>query len=172
MGEDCDFTPVELLLVAIAGCTAIDVDLITGKRSAPEAFAVDASAVKIRDQQGIRLVELGVDFTVRFPDTDAGRAAEDVLQRAIVASHDRICTVTRTVEVASPVTARLRGEHVAGPPQPSPHQSSVEPRSRRRTPTTGHAVLQHARQQVRSCVTGPGPGGDAQPGGRPGPRHG
>lgn len=130
MGEDCDFTPVELLLVAIAGCTAIDVDLITGKRSAPEEFAVDASAVKIRDQQGIRLVELGVDFTVRFPDTDAGRAAEDVLQRAILASHDRICTVTRTVEVASPVTARLRGEHVAGPPQPSPHQSSVEPETR------------------------------------------
>lgn len=115
MGEDCDFTPVELLLVAIAGCTAIDVDLITGKRSAPEEFVVDASGVKVRDQHGSRLVELGVDFRVRFPDTDAGRAAEDVLQRAIVASHDRICTVTRTVEVASPVTARLRGERVAGP---------------------------------------------------------
>ncbi|HYI58028.1 MAG TPA: hypothetical protein VEX66_07665, partial [Microlunatus sp.] len=56
---------------------------------------------------------------VRFPDTDAGRAAEEVLERAIAASHDRICTVTRTVEVASPVTARLRGDRVAGPPQPS-----------------------------------------------------
>ena len=43
MGEDGDFTPVELLLVAIAGCAAIDVDLITGKRSAPEEFRVDAS---------------------------------------------------------------------------------------------------------------------------------
>jgi putative redox protein len=122
MGEDCDFTPVELLLVAIAGCTAIDVDLITGKRSAPEDFTIDASGVKIRDQHGNRLVELGLDFRVRFPDTDAGRAAEDVLARAIEASHDRLCTVTRTVEVASPVTAKLRGERLAGPQQaPSEH---------------------------------------------------
>ena len=115
MGEDSDFTPVELLLVAIAGCTAIDVDLITGKRSAPEEFGVEAAGVKIRDGQGSRIVDLGVDFTVRFPDTDAGRAAEAVLERAITASHDRICTVTRTVEVSSPVTARLRGERIAGP---------------------------------------------------------
>jgi putative redox protein len=120
-GEDSDFTPVELLLVAIAGCTAIDVDLITGKRSAPEQFEVDASGVKIRDEHGIRMVDLAVDFRVRFPDTDAGRAAEAVLERAITASHDRICTVTRTVEVGSPVTASLRGTRVAGPePVPEP----------------------------------------------------
>ncbi len=35
-GDGTDFTPVELLLVAIAGCSAIDVDLITGKRATPE----------------------------------------------------------------------------------------------------------------------------------------
>ncbi|GAA3703124.1 OsmC family protein [Microlunatus aurantiacus] len=115
MGEDSDFTPVELLLVAIAGCSAIDVDLITGKRSAPDEFVVDASGVKIRDQEGNRLVELAVDFRVRFPDTDGGRAAESVLERAITASHDRLCTVTRTVEVGTPVTSSLRGERVAGP---------------------------------------------------------
>ncbi len=115
MGEDSDFTPVELLLVAIAGCSAIDVDLITGKRSAPEDFVVDASGVKIRDQHGTRLVELAIDFDIRFPDTDGGRAAESVLERAVVASHDRLCTVTRTVEVGSPVTSSLRGTPVAGP---------------------------------------------------------
>ena len=64
---------------------------------------------------GSRLVDLAVDFRIRFPDSEAGRAAEAVLVRAITASHDRICTVTRTVEVASPVTARLHGEHIAGP---------------------------------------------------------
>jgi uncharacterized OsmC-like protein len=115
MGEDSDFTPVELLLVAIAGCSAIDVDLITGKRSAPEEFVVDASGVKIRDAEGNRLVELAIDFRVRFPDTDGGRAAESVLERAVTASHDRLCTVTRTVEVGTAVTSRLRGERVAGP---------------------------------------------------------
>jgi putative redox protein len=115
MGEDSDFTPVELLLVAIAGCTAIDVDLIVGKRSAPDELAVEATGVKIRDDRGSRIVDLAVVFRVRFPDTDGGRAAEAVLERAITASHDRICTVTRTVEVGSPVTASLRGTRVAGP---------------------------------------------------------
>lgn len=122
MGEDSDFTPVELLLVAMAGCTAIDVDLITGKRSAPDEFVVDASGVKIRDQHGSRLVELAVDFRIRFPDTEGGQAAEAVLERAITASHDRLCTVTRTVEVASPVTASLRGARLAGP-TPAPESA-------------------------------------------------
>ena len=37
-GGDPDFTPVELLLAALAGCSAIDVDLITGKRAAATTF--------------------------------------------------------------------------------------------------------------------------------------
>ncbi|MDN5762934.1 MAG: OsmC family protein [Microlunatus sp.] len=114
-GEDSDFTPVELLLVAIAGCSAVDVDLITGKRSAPEEFRVDATGVKIRDQHGSRMVDLGTDFTIRFPDTEAGRAAEAVLERAIIASQQRLCTVSRTVEVSSPVTTSLRGKCIVGP---------------------------------------------------------
>ena len=31
-GRDASFTPVELLMVAIAGCTAIDVDLVNLRR--------------------------------------------------------------------------------------------------------------------------------------------
>ncbi len=52
---------------------------------------------------------------VRFPDTDGGRAAEAVLERAVGASHDRLCTVTRTVEVGTAVTSTLRGALIAGP---------------------------------------------------------
>ena len=37
-GDDPDFTPVELLLAAIASCTAIDVEYITRKRAVPESF--------------------------------------------------------------------------------------------------------------------------------------
>jgi uncharacterized OsmC-like protein len=139
MGEDSDFTPVELLLVAVAGCTAIDVDLITGKRSAPDDFAVDASGVKIRDEHGIRLVDLSVDFRVRFPDTDGGRAAEAVLERAITASHDRICTDTRTVEVGSPVTASLRGRRIVGPHPDPASDGSADARVPRRVPASSRA---------------------------------
>ena len=51
-GEDEQFTPVELLLTAIAGCSAIDVDIFTSRRSEPEQFDVVAEGDKLRDEQG------------------------------------------------------------------------------------------------------------------------
>ena len=102
-GDDPDFTPVELLLAAIAGCGAIDVDYITGKRAEPESFDVYVEGEKVRDEQGNHLTGLRVVFDVRFPEGEAGDAARGVLQGAIERSRDRICTVSRTVTLPSPV---------------------------------------------------------------------
>lgn len=102
-GDDADFSPTELLLAAIAGCSAIDVDLITGKRAQPVRFAVRASGEKIRDAQGNRLTGLRLVFDVDFPEGEAGDAARGVLPDAIAKSRDRLCTVSRTVAVGTPV---------------------------------------------------------------------
>ncbi|NYG57609.1 putative OsmC-like protein [Nocardioides daedukensis] len=102
-GEDPDFTPVELLLAAIAGCSAIDVDLITGKRAQPEAFSVHASGDKVRDENGNHLTNLRVTFDIAFPDGEDGDRAREFLPRAIEQSRDRLCTVSRTVALGSPV---------------------------------------------------------------------
>ncbi|HEX4190837.1 MAG TPA: OsmC family protein [Marmoricola sp.] len=102
-GDDPDFTPVELLLAAIAGCSGIDVDLITGKRARATTFDVHAEGDKIRDEDGNHLVNLKLVFDVQFPDGEAGDAARSVLQRAIEQSRDRLCTVSRTVALPSPV---------------------------------------------------------------------
>jgi uncharacterized OsmC-like protein len=104
-GTDDSFSPVELLLVAIAGCGAIDVDFITSKRAEPTRLGVRMTGDKIRDEQGNRLTNLRLSFDVEFPDTEDGRAAYDVLPRAVQQSHDRLCTVSRTVEVGTPVEA-------------------------------------------------------------------
>ena len=103
-GEDPDFTPVELLLAALAGCSALDVDFITGKRAPMEAFQSLAAASKIRDEQGNRLVDISVTFDVTFPEGEAGDAARKVLPDAIKKSETRLCTVGRTVAVGTPVT--------------------------------------------------------------------
>jgi putative redox protein len=108
-GEDATFTPVELLLAAIGCCTAIDVDLITSRRAGPTAFAVSVTGDKVRDAAGgNRLANLTVEFTVRFPEGAAGDAARAVLPRAVQQSHDRLCTVSRTVEAGTPVATVLR----------------------------------------------------------------
>ena len=105
-GEDADFTPVELLLAAIGGCSAIDVDFITSKRAEPDEFSVRASGDKIRDDSGNHMQNLALDFTVRFPDGEGGDNARAMLPTAVRQSHERLCTVSRTVELSSPVTVR------------------------------------------------------------------
>jgi uncharacterized OsmC-like protein len=106
-GGDDDFTPVELLLAAIGCCTAIDVDLITSRRAEPDLFSVRVSGEKVRDDNGNRMRNLTVEFSVSFPDGDAGDKARDALPRAVRRSHDRLCVVSRTVELGTPVSTRV-----------------------------------------------------------------
>jgi putative redox protein len=106
-GQGTDFTPVELLLVAIGGCTAVDVDLLTSRRAEPERFEIAVDAEKVRDAGGNHLADLLVTFRVTFPDGDAGDRARAVLPDAVRKSHDRLCTVSRTVELGTPIATRI-----------------------------------------------------------------
>jgi uncharacterized OsmC-like protein len=106
-GEDPDFTPVEMLLAAIAGCSALDVDAITRKREVADTFRVVAGGDKVRDEDGNHLVNLSLTFEVRFPAGEAGDAAREMLPRAVEMSRDRLCAVSRTVQLGEPVDYRL-----------------------------------------------------------------
>lgn len=101
------FTPVELFLASIAGCAAIDVDSITSKRSEPLRFEVSMTANKVRDDHGNHLVNLTMTFDVAFPEDAGGRDAVGVLPDAIVRTHDQLCTVSRTVEIGTPVATSI-----------------------------------------------------------------
>jgi uncharacterized OsmC-like protein len=98
-GDDPDFTPVELLLTALAGCGAIDVDLITGKRAKATSFDVTAEGDKVRDDKGNHLTNLTVTFDIEFPEGEDGDNARDVLPRTLQQVRDRLCTVSRTVAI-------------------------------------------------------------------------
>jgi putative redox protein len=102
-GEDPDFTPVELLLTAIAGCSALDVEAITHKRTSSTTFDVHAQAHKVRDAEGNHLTGIRVSFDVAFPEGPEGDAARDRVQSAIEMSRDRLCTVSRTVQLGEDV---------------------------------------------------------------------
>ena len=106
-GDVDDFTPVELFLTAIGGCTAVDVDILTTRRAEPESFVVQVDGEKVRDEGGSRMEELSVTFRVRFPEGEDGDAARALLPDAVQRSHDRLCTVSRTVELGTPVATRV-----------------------------------------------------------------
>ena len=106
-GGDTDFTPTELLLAAIAGCTAIDVDILTSRRAEPDSFQVRADADKIRDAAGNRLTDIAVTYRITFPGGPDGDQARDILPDVVAKSHDRLCTVGRTVETGTPIATRI-----------------------------------------------------------------
>jgi putative redox protein len=101
------FTPVELLLAAIGGCTSIDVDLVTSRRAEPDRFDVLVDAEKVRDEAGNHLTDLQVTFRVSFPDGEAGEAARAILPDIVKKSHDRLCTVSRTIELGPHISTRI-----------------------------------------------------------------
>ncbi|MEU6355559.1 OsmC family protein [Streptomyces sp. NPDC047072] len=105
-----EFTPVELLLAALGGCSAVDVDLATSRHAEPSTFSVEVTGNKVSDELGNRMTDLAVTFTVTFPDGEGAERARTILPRAIKTSHDRLCTVSRTIETGTPVTAALEGE--------------------------------------------------------------
>ena len=107
-GGDADFTPVELLLAAIGG---VHLD----RRGHPDVPAGGARGVpgavgaeKVRDDHGNHLADIEVTFQVLFPPGEGGDAARALLPDAIRRSHDRLCTVSRTVELGIPVTSRVQ----------------------------------------------------------------
>lgn len=106
-GSGSEFTPTELLLAAIGGCTAIDVDILTSRRAEPDRFRVRVDANKVRDRGGNRLTGIEVTFQIGFPAGADGDAARAILPDVVKKSHDRLCTVGRTVEMGAPVATMI-----------------------------------------------------------------
>jgi len=108
--DPASFSPIELLLAALAGCSAIDVDSVTARRAEPTGFVALASGQKGRDAVGGNLLtDIDVAFTVSFPAGADGDAARVRLPAALAQSHSRLCTVSRTVEAGTPVRIRQDG---------------------------------------------------------------
>ena len=113
-GDDDAFTPTELLLSALAACTAMDVDYIVGKRAEADSGRLLSTARKVRDEGGTHLVDIELTLDLRYPEGEAGVAARAALPMALQRSNDRLCTVGRTIQIATPVRATL-----VGPSEPS-----------------------------------------------------
>lgn len=112
-GEDL-MSPVELLLAAIAGCSSIDVDTVTSRRTEPQDFTVTARSEKVtEDGDASRLGPISLNFDITFPNDEAGQRATAMIERLVKLSHDKYCTVSRTVEHGTPVTFVVSNDNSA-----------------------------------------------------------
>lgn len=103
-----DFSPVELLLAGIAGCSAVDIDALTSRLAEPSSFTMTASGDKLRDEDGNHMGPITVTVSVDFPGGEDGDRARDRLPDAVAKSRDRLCTVSRTVQLSAPVSYEIR----------------------------------------------------------------
>lgn len=95
--------PVELLLAAVAGCSSIDVDVVTSRRTEPETFLVHAEGAGIEEDGASRLSDVRLSFRIAFPGSREGQTAQSMVERLVQLSHDKNCTVSRTVELPTNV---------------------------------------------------------------------
>ncbi|PKQ27192.1 MAG: oxidoreductase [Actinobacteria bacterium HGW-Actinobacteria-4] len=100
------FSSVELLLVAIAGCSGTDVDMMTSRRAEPTKFEITSRADKVSGDGGNILRNIRVTFDLEFPEGDDGDKARARVAPALKSAHEKTCTVSRTVEQGVPVELR------------------------------------------------------------------
>ena len=96
--------PMELLAVALGGCTAMDVLSILRKMRQPvEAFRIEVSGERAEEHPK-RFTTLEVVYHFR------GDLDEAKVRRAIQLSEDRYCSVEATLRPAVPITSRYEIE--------------------------------------------------------------
>jgi len=103
---DGALSSVELLMVAIAGCSSTDLDMMTSRRAEPTKFDVTVNADKVGGTSPAFLRDIEVLFDVAFPEGEDGDKARARVGAALKAAEEKTCTVSRTVSQGSPVTLR------------------------------------------------------------------
>ena len=100
-GNDQGFRPMELMLISLAGCSAIDIVHILKKgKHAIHSYAAEVEAER-RDELPRIFSSINMIITV---DTDA---PDTVLERAAALTKEKYCSAFAVLEASSPVTLKL-----------------------------------------------------------------
>jgi putative redox protein len=109
-GQDSGPRPSELTLIALAGCTGVDiVNILTKMRITFEALEIAVEAEAAADYPKV-WTEIRVTYKIR------GDVPEDKLRKAIKLSHEKYCSVGAMLGA----TARMSFAHEIVPPATRP----------------------------------------------------
>jgi len=91
-GEGVGIKPTELLLIALAGCTAMDViSIMKKKRQVVTDFSIEVEGTQ-RDDYPKSFEEIKLIYRIKGENID-----EEALQRAIQLSEEKYCSVRATL---------------------------------------------------------------------------
>ena len=101
-GDNDGFRPSELILVGLAGCTAMDViSILAKKRQQITGFEVRAHGERA-DTDPKKFTSFEVEYIMTGKDIDAA-----AVERAVELSETKYCTVMATLRSAGPITRKI-----------------------------------------------------------------
>lgn len=101
-GEGKGMRPMQLLLAAVGGCSAIDVVLILKKqKQVIETFEIEVEG----EREKIEEYSLFRDICLHFKFT--GKVDLDKAERAVKLSVDKYCSVSKTLEPTAKITYKV-----------------------------------------------------------------
>ena len=104
------FSPMELLLVSVAGCTGMDViDILRKKRQAVTGFEVQVTGTRAEDYPR-KFTAIRIHFVVTGRQVDP-----EAVRRSIELSETKYCSVAATVSGTAKITTdfEIRAEEAA-----------------------------------------------------------
>jgi putative redox protein len=97
-GADNGASPMELLLVALAGCTGMDVvSILEKKKQSPESFMMELEADRRADHPRA-YTEIRIKYIFK-----GGAVTEEGAKRAIELSEEKYCSVAATLKGAAKI---------------------------------------------------------------------
>ncbi|MCP2170413.1 OsmC family protein [Goodfellowiella coeruleoviolacea] len=104
VGQQGSFTPVELLLVAAAGCAAVTAeDLVVRRLGEGTELSATAQDVRPAGAHQLDAVQVGLDLDLSTLDDERRAELLAVVNRAI----ENLCTVTRTLKQPIPTPLHI-----------------------------------------------------------------
>ncbi|MGZ3899212.1 MAG: OsmC family protein [Bacteroidia bacterium] len=102
-GHEQGFRPMQLLLAAVGGCSAIDVIMILKKQKQEiESFDVEVEGEREKTKEEYSLFrDICLHFKIK------GKVDRDKAERAIKLSLEKYCSVSKTLEPTAKITHKL-----------------------------------------------------------------
>ena len=113
-GDDLGASPMELLLMGVAGCSAIDmISILKKQRQEIISFKAEVDGLRVQIQDAKPFKEISVVFFLEGP------IDEDKAARAAQLSFEKYCSVSKTLEPTAKVNYNVV---LNGNPIPDPSQ--------------------------------------------------
>ena len=104
-GNVTGFSPMELLLMGLAGCTGMDViDILRKKQQAVSAFEVKVSGIQCKEHPKV-YTDIEIEYVVRGQNIDP-----KAVERAIELSQTKYCSAQAMLSKAAKIRSTYRIE--------------------------------------------------------------